>query len=537
MTEKIREVEQSIAEEADELYKMKLMIQLIGLYFEFDLQKGLVVADEAYRFAEQLGDETGMARAILGMGNCNVKMGNYAIALEQLRAAYATLEKLGEIKFASTALLNLAVIYNTLGDYNQGLDYMFQCLKMAREGKNEYIESICLRNISSRYYLMQNIDGALDMCLESLKLAEKLERENGDITAKLQSLSMLGVIYLHGLHDAETAKNLFEDALLLVSGEQSPRHSVTEIYDNLGEIEFGKGNYASAREYFAKGFEVSKTIGNKRGQIYPLINLAKTARAEQEWTEALKCIETAWELAEEIKANDVGYAVQEEYSQYYRLIGDYTKALEHYEKFHQLKEKLFNEESQRKIHNLSILHEVEKTKSEKELAEKEREIVQLKNVELFSALEEVRALNERLVQLNREKNEVLGVVAHDLKSPLSGIRMVSSMLKEYYATMSGEELSQQLATVEQTSDRMLGIVTNLLDVHAIESGRVYNRHEPVDVGSVVKTLVAGYREIAGRKRIELQEAYPPDTVLIDGSLEAVQQISENLLSFRRKRAE
>lgn len=526
MTDKIRETEQKIADETDAVRKMNLMIQLIGFYFDCDLHKGLFIADEAYQFAEQIGNETGMARAVLGMGNCNVKLGNHAVALEQLRAAYTSLEKLGEKKFASTALLNLGVIYNTLGDYERGLESMTQCLTMAREGGNVHVQAICLRNLASRYYQNGNITTAMELCRESLKLAE----ENEDLIAKLYSLSMIGILYLHGLHDPDSAKGILEEALLLARRGDAPRQAATEICDNLGEIDLGMGKYDSARAYFMEGRAASKMVGNKRGQIYPLISLSRTARAENKGVEALEIIHEAWQLAEELEAQDITYAVQEEYSYCYKLVGNYAKALEHYEKFHQLKEKLFNEESQRKVHNLSILHDVERTKSEKELAEKEREIVRLKNVELSSALEEVRALNERLVQLDKEKNEVLGVVAHDLKSPLSGIRMVSSMLKEYHATMPGEELTRQLETVEQTSDRMLGIVTNLLDVYAIESGMVYRKREDVDVVSVIESLVSGYREVAGRKRIELHTSYSTSTLSINGSREAVQQISENLLS-------
>lgn len=564
MTEAIREVEQRIAANRDESQKIQLLLKLvdlyfqqnppkalstaeeayllaeqvgsesqkietllklIGLYFRQDLPKALATAEEAHLLAERAGSELQVARAVLGRGNCLYVLGRHKEALAQLTAAQEMLHHLGSVFFESTAWINIGGIYAEWGDYHRSLECKLQSLKLARESGHKRNEATCLGNLASTYYKLRDIDRALEYCYEQRALCEK----HGDIDGYIHALTMLGIIHFHALYDIERAEALF---LQCIQESQEGMYEGSRIMalENLGDIYMRSERFEKAEEVLQEAVHITQRIGDKRLQVSPLIIMGRLYAHKGDYTLALQYLAEAQELAEETSRKEQLHAVHSEYAACYKCMGNYAKALEHHELFHSIKEEIFDEELQKQVSNLTVLHDVEKAQSAKELAEKEREITHLKNVELSSVLAQVQALNERLERLNKEKNDVIGVVAHDLKSPLSGMRMVASLVKSHHTRMPGDEVEQQLEGIEQTADRMLTIVNNLLDVHAIEAGEQYSTQEAVDVMATLVLLVDEYRERALGKAIGISIAEPNGSATALCSREGLLQIVENLLS-------
>ncbi len=138
--------------------------------------------------------------------------------------------------------------------------------------------------------------------------------------------------------------------------------------------------------------------------------------------------------------------------------------------------------------------------------------------------------NIQLVQLNSEKNDFLGIVAHDLKNPLTGIMMTTSMLRTYYDKMSPDDLRAQVLRIEDTSKRMHNIITELLDVNAIETGNINITISNVNISTLTKGVVEDFRQRAEAKRIKMHFRTEQDSVLVlaDGNL--LVQVLENLVS-------
>lgn len=116
------------------------------------------------------------------------------------------------------------------------------------------------------------------------------------------------------------------------------------------------------------------------------------------------------------------------------------------------------------------------------------------------ALEELAATNDRLVNLIREKNEFLEIATHDLKVPLTVIIGSAELLKKR------ETLPQSRATVEAVitaSRRMRTLITNLLDVNAIEDGTFRTRVGCCDLGRLIEECVAGHQTAASLKKISI----------------------------------
>ncbi len=138
--------------------------------------------------------------------------------------------------------------------------------------------------------------------------------------------------------------------------------------------------------------------------------------------------------------------------------------------------------------------------------------------------------NTALVKLNQEKNEFLGIVAHDLKNPLSAILGFSEEILESFDNLSKEELIEFNKVIQSSSHKMLQLIVNLLDVNAIESGKINITLEEVDLFPITQQLVKEYLERAKNKNIHLH--FNPDeehfVVLADKG--SVYQVLDNLIS-------
>lgn len=115
---------------------------------------------------------------------------------------------------------------------------------------------------------------------------------------------------------------------------------------------------------------------------------------------------------------------------------------------------------------------------------------------------DVKKRTEELLKLNQEKNEILGIAAHDLKNPLSNIKMLAKIILED-TEIQREEVEEFTNDILTASERMFELIKNLLDVNKIEQGRIDLAPENFDLAETVKNEIKSFYEAAHNKNIEL----------------------------------
>lgn len=165
---------------------------------------------------------------------------------------------------------------------------------------------------------------------------------------------------------------------------------------------------------------------------------------------------------------------------------------------------------------LSVM--VEKSRLVSELAEKNK------------AYEEQ---NIELRQLIEMKNRLIGIAAHDLRSPISNMRMAVNLLKN--SSIWGEEAERQrfidsfLKAVDRQTDFMLRLLNDLLDVTQIEAGKLNLKLEVVDVCEFLEEVVSFYAQGAQAKRMKVSLQLTPGVKAV-ADPQRLQQVVGNLLS-------
>ena len=139
-------------------------------------------------------------------------------------------------------------------------------------------------------------------------------------------------------------------------------------------------------------------------------------------------------------------------------------------------------------------------------------------------------VNRSLVELNNEKNEFLGIVAHDLKNPLSSILLGIDMLDRYREKMPLDQQRKKLVDMRHTSQRMQAIITNLLDINAIETGKFNLAPTKFNFSEAVAKMVEDYQERATTKNIMLNFATESAEVCAMADANATAEILDNLIS-------
>lgn len=145
-----------------------------------------------------------------------------------------------------------------------------------------------------------------------------------------------------------------------------------------------------------------------------------------------------------------------------------------------------------------------------------------------AALEELASVNDRLKRVNDDKDHFLGIAAHDLRNPLGLIDAYAQMLM--MRDELPEDAKQQLNSVYKSSQRMAGILDDLLNLNAIEQGHYPLKMEELDLGSIAEDCVERNRISAEAKGtvVEVQLESPANLAKIDDR--ALGQVLDNLLS-------
>jgi signal transduction histidine kinase len=157
------------------------------------------------------------------------------------------------------------------------------------------------------------------------------------------------------------------------------------------------------------------------------------------------------------------------------------------------------------------------------------------------ALQRARSHDDELQRRERAENaaaaraEILGVVAHDLRNPLSLIDLTAQFLLEVDPPV--ERRREMLAAARRATARMHRLIADLLDAVRMQSGRVRLDVREVEIGAILRAADDGYRALAEQRGIQLVVApnEQPLSLQCDEArvVQAIGNLVGNALKFTR----
>ena len=137
-----------------------------------------------------------------------------------------------------------------------------------------------------------------------------------------------------------------------------------------------------------------------------------------------------------------------------------------------------------------------------------------------------RAAVAELEQLSRAKSDFVSIVSHEFRTPLTGIQGFSEMMQSEDLTI--EEMREYAGDINKDAHRLNRMITEMLDLDKMESGRMEIHREPVDLNAIVREAAERVRPNAPRHPLSLR--LDPMVGEMSADRDKLTQVMANLLN-------
>jgi signal transduction histidine kinase len=517
----------------------------------------LAYSQEAFRRATKIGYVRGQAKSLLVQGIVAIYEGHYNAALEMHVQSIDLYHALCDTSSEAALLNNIGYLYKTQGknaiakEYFQRSEALFRAindtpglalvlgnrgdiamkegdlhkaLRIEKEALNygilaeeRYYTSVAFYHIGAIFLAEQAFDSALSYQRRALQMFTL----DGNKTYMVRSYENLAAIF--------AAQKRFSEAFvearqgLEIANSAHSSIEIVLICERLSDLYARTGRYDSALVYFRRTTSLRDSLTTQNiEQRMKVLDMMRQAEKSQK---DLLVVEKEQAHLELWRNSLVGGIIL--------VLVLLALAMNRY-RFKSLSEKALREVNKVIIRQQTQIQEqsvrIQITNAELEQTNHE---LDGKNENLFEINTHLEAANERLAALNHEKDELLSIVAHDLKNPLTGIIMSSSALNKQAATLPepipNERVVVLTGRIMHSSERMLGIITKLLHSTLLDEGARMLEAQTLDISTLVRRIAEEHYAHARAKSITIHIETPLNSIIALADPDASAEIIENLI--------
>jgi len=446
--------------------------------------------------------------------------------------------------------------YENKSDYKRAIDYYLQTLDEARKLDDTEDQINSLTDLAVNYTEMKQPQKAKDVYLECVKL----NKQRGDAGSLVTSYINLAPLYNHlGLYDS--ALLILKEGLRIGKPlEEKGLEDLSNLYNNLGQTYYYLKDYDKSLVYFSGNYQRHQAIQGMAGKStcwFDVLNLADSYTQKGLFDSAAKYADLSITLALQLESRGKqsdSYHILSELA--YRR-GDYKKAWDYQSKWYTLDTAIVNGETYKAIAELEAKYEARERENEKLLLQ--GEVTQQKfhsrimlimsislllvaiaaalafltkrkvNKKLQATNDLVMRQNERLSELNYEKNSLISIVSHDLSTPFASIGMWSQLLQTETDNLTPEQ-KKALSRIEQATNYGEKLIRHILDVEKAETNQHKLRLENLDLRIFTESIVEDFLPTATKKNIQLHVDCASKSLYFLSDRQLLSRMLENLLS-------
>ena len=314
-----------------------------GHFLRSENKEALEYSSKALEYFKDHSSEPGYADALTYIGNIYESFGDYETALEYCQTAYKVYEEINYREGLGEVQSVLGLIYTRLSDFELALVAYEQSLQIREELGDQRAMASSLNRIARTYTLKKQYEQALSCYNKSLRIRESLDQ-----------------------------KEAIEWTYL----------GFASTYEDMGVLD-------EAQIYYQKILGTAESRLDDRLKLQALLGMGRTFNNLKLGTEALKCFEDSLALAFKLEAKPLQGEAHSAMADYFETRGFFEKALVHYKNYLKIQEEVLNDATRNRLKNQQIAFAVEKS-------EREKEIFQLRNVELKAAYDEIQLKNQQI---------------------------------------------------------------------------------------------------------------------------------------------
>ena len=412
-----------------------------------------------------------------------------------------------DVEWRNRALHTLAIAYHYMGNNAAALEITYEQIRACRDSADARGLAQALNRSAAIHTRRAEHKAAIEADLEALDIV----RQQNDEQWIAVIMGNIAQNYKH-LGDYDLALEFSQAAVDMARRSDKPSQ-LARILIQFADICSGADRYPEAHRHLAEA-EVILKKGSARNMAWIIFHstyatlyasLRQPAKAVKHWQHALKQAQT-------MQRNQLQYEAHKGLATAYEQLGDFERALHHFRRFSELREKAREYDNYQKLRNLEVMYRTQQALHEANYYQ-----------ERTRDLEQNRQYLERLSDM---KDQMMNTATHDLKNPLSVILTTTHTLRKKF--MNSEMLVSRLARIEHQVHRMTALIGDLLDLAKLETGSAVEL-APIYLDEVVNLALQDLEVTAQGKNIEL--VAPSSTGLkVQADAGKLRLVFNNLLS-------
>jgi signal transduction histidine kinase len=158
-----------------------------------------------------------------------------------------------------------------------------------------------------------------------------------------------------------------------------------------------------------------------------------------------------------------------------------------------------------------------------------RQSIRARTQEILKKDKELHEINESLIATEKSKDEFISMVSHELKTPVTPIKLYSDMLlKSGFMGTLNQKQKKAIETIRKSVDRLQVLISDMFDVHKLEIGKFNILRKNIDVREMVNESLSELLPIAQAKNVKLMSEVKADgNIFCDPG--RIEQVISNLV--------
>mgnify|MGYP002777219917 CR=1 FL=1 len=546
-------------------------LNAIGFEYRYSFPDSTIFyCNKAYELGKSLGLPKDLSKPLSFIGLAYANKGAYNQSAEYHERAIQIAQEQQDSVQLGFGYNNLGRMFFDGGDVERATTNLVQAKEIFEQLNDKSGLAYVYRSLANIYNSQRDFNQAVAMSAKALKLRTEL----GDKRAIISSLLELGLIYeSYGQPESALLKLNQADSLAKLIHDQV---TLAEVEQTTAEVLAGEGNYEQAHVHASKVLDILQQITNQRLLIRALLVRGKYLAWKKQCTPALRVLDEVMEKSEHSGFLTYQIEASQAAARCYQALGNKAREQEMLNRYTILQEKINSVNLQQQIERLEFQLQIARQERENELLKasqfksenllnaqrfenrililmvilisvvsiflwsynRRRKIVNQKlheqNDRILKQQEEISKVNEHLKhqnallnELNNEKNSLMNIVAHDLKSPLNRITGLASIME-----LEGdlpEKQQEYVKLIKQATKSGSNMIIDLLDVNAFEENGNFPVMAEFHIEPWLEDRVNTFRISAEAKRIKLNLVNQL-TGAFYSDVDYLNRIADNLIS-------
>ncbi|MEJ1240646.1 ATP-binding protein [Chryseolinea sp. T2] len=503
----------------------------IGVAYNYkgDRIKAYESYEEAMSVATQHHDSVQIAYSNNNLGRLFFEQGILSRAYEYFINAQKIFEDIGDASGQAYTYQSLARLYHSQNDNRKAENNFLKANNIRMQlGITPDITSAFVQ--TGRFY--QDINEH-EKALRYLLLADSTAGSiNDEINLAEIKMYIARSYMLDG--NNENAKAIGAEGLSVITHKNNVRLQPSALM-TMGEIEFSSNNVADAKRYFDQALAIATRTKELNSRMEAYYNLWKVNERQKKSQLALENMNHYLTLLDSSK--DLDLARQVERFQFEIEIERKERENERLVNLQQGQDAIIKQQRLQNIILIIVIafisilgfiqwRNLKKRNEINQKLEHQNQFIQNQRQEIIDQNEKLSRHNHQLSDLNHEKDTLMGIVAHDLKSPLNRIKGLADIMEMEKGLNPPQTTYVQM--IKDATRSGLDLITDLLDVHMIEEN-VEPNYSQIDISAFILDKVNSYSPAAESKNIHLNIQRIENEV-IHSDVDYLHRILDNLLS-------